>query len=169
MFLNREVFPDLDILVSLEDDPAWEETVRLAAGPDDRLDLRTVPTVASGLPTDISEFDLIFIDDSRTCAERTSTIVNVHERNPSGIVAIHDFEQRSYRRAARLFSHRFVFRSFTPQVGIVWSGADVDRRELSRVRTLIDLNVKIPTSDTLRWQEALSPLMLSSTSGPQDR
>lgn len=168
LFLNKQVYPDLDFLVSLEDDPAWFETVRSAAGHDSRLDLRKVAAVSSGIPADISEFDLIFVDDSRTCAERTSTIVKVHERIPSGIVAIHDFEQRSYRRAARLFAHHFVFGSLTPQVGVVWSDADVDHQELLRLRALISLNVAMTPSDIQGWHQALSCLM-PSTSASEDR
>lgn len=167
LFLNRDIYADLDRLVSLEDDPGWAETVRSAVGHDGRLDLRTVPRVSTGMPEDISEFDLIFVDDSRTCPERTSTIVGVHARNPVGLVAIHDFEQRSYRRAARLFAQQFVFGSLTPQVGVVWSGADVDRRGLTRLRELISANVAIAPSDTHCWQEALAGLT-PSTAGSTD-
>lgn len=167
LFLNRHIYTDLDSLVSLEDDPAWTETVRASAGHDSRLDLRTVAHVSAAIPRDISEFDLIFVDDSRTCTERTATIIAVHERNPRGLVAIHDFEQRSYRRAGRLFANQLVFNSLTPQVGLLWSTADVDRRELMRLRSLISANVPIAPTDTGHWHEALACLQ-PSTAGSAD-
>ncbi|WP_395728572.1 hypothetical protein [Nakamurella sp.] len=151
IFLNRSFFPDLDHLASFEDDPVWAETVGSTAGTDSRLDLRLAPAIASAVPPDVDVFDLIFVDDSRTSAERSRTIREVGYRNPLGVVAVHDFEQRCYRRAAQRFSHRFIFGSLTPQVGLVWSRADVNRRDLAWIRQTIDDNASLAPTDLVGW------------------
>lgn len=158
LYLDRAIFPNLVSLVSLENEPEWGATVLATAGSDSRLDLRLVTAIAPAIPESLDEYDLIFVDDSRTSAERSATIREVIRRRPTGLVAIHDFEQRSYRRAARSFGHRLIFGSFTPQVGVVWSTANVDRSALVRARRLIDSNVSIPHTDTEGWADALAAL-----------
>lgn len=158
LYLDKAIFPNLVSLVSLENDPEWADTVLTTTGSDSRLDLRLVSAIPPAIPDSLDEYDLIFVDDSRSSAERSATIREVVRRRPAGLVAIHDFEQRSYRRAASSLRHRFVFGSFTPQVGVVWSTTNVNRSALVRARRLVDSNASIPVTDTGRWATALAAL-----------
>lgn len=158
LYLNRGVFPDLEMLVSYEDDPEWLDVVMDAVGKDVRLDLRMVEAVRNAIPDDLSRFDLIFVDDSRTTAERSTTIANIAQACPSGLVVIHDFEQRRYRIAARGFTHRFVFSTFTPQVGVCWNDLSLSLKKLREARTLIAGNAKTAVTDVERWSSVLSQL-----------
>jgi len=130
LFLDREVFADLERLVSYEDDPEWERVVRDAVGTDPRLDFRMVEVVRTSVPEDLNQFDLIFIDDSRTPTERSETIRTVRERAPRGVVMIHDYEQRAYRTASKGFDDRVAITTFTPQVGVCWFRGDGQRSTL---------------------------------------
>jgi predicted O-methyltransferase YrrM len=151
MFLNRDVFPDLDILTSYEDDPNWEHVVLDAVGSDTRLEFRMVPEVRLAVPP-TDGYDLVFIDDSRLPSERSTTIRAVKAMRPRGIVAIHDFEQRHYRTAARGFSHRFIFNTLTPQVGVCWFGDAVDPSQLKRAsRTIAGEIGRVSITDQSGW------------------
>jgi predicted O-methyltransferase YrrM len=158
LYLDRRVFPDLEVLVSLEDDFDWGRVVLDAVGEDARLDLRMVSAVREAVPKDLSGFDLIFVDDSRTSAERSATIASVFRASPSGIVVVHDYEQRCYRVAARGFSRRFIFSTFTPQVGVCWNSAGISPERLRQARSLIDRESSLAVTDVESWREILSRL-----------
>lgn len=127
MFLDREIFPDLEMLVSIENDPAWADIVRGATN-DDRLDL----VLIDGLVADyakllfIHQFSLVFFDDSRSGAERCETIRAVGPLMPDGALAvIHDYEEQQYQDASMVFDHQFIFDWLNPCTGVCWNG-DVD-------------------------------------------
>lgn len=152
LFLEIAAFPHLEALRSFEDDPDWERVVRDAAGNDARLTLTLVDAVRTSVPRPLEGFDLIFIDDSRTFSERAQTITAVCEQSPSApLVVIHDFEHREYRRASKPFKHRFVFDSFTPQVGVCWNDAVVDIRALEALRATITANNHLDPTDQAGW------------------
>lgn len=162
LFLDREVFSTLEVLESYEDDHEWAAAVQSAVGQDPRLDLRMVPAVKTSVPEDLASFDLIFIDDSRTPAERSETIRRVEERHPRGLVLIHDYEQRSYRVAARGFDNRRAFRVFTPQVGVCWNDrgdASVSkqmRREVARIGRMLEARRNsADVADVEAWKSLL--------------
>jgi predicted O-methyltransferase YrrM len=157
IFLDREVFPDLESLVSYEDDPEWLPVVQAAVGDDPRLDLRMVNAVRESVPDDISDFDLIFIDDSRSPAERSQTIASVREKHPRAIVAIHDYEQRPYRAAARGFDQRHVVGTFTPQVGVCYNNsANVDEDALFLALRRIESSATLAPHLRDEWLEVLT-------------
>ncbi|WP_344329742.1 hypothetical protein [Aeromicrobium halocynthiae] len=158
-FLDRRVFPALAALTSLEDDADWLSTVAESTGSDPRLDLRLVQKVCTSVPNGLDQFDLIFIDDSRTFAERSQTIRAVLSEKPRGLVAIHDFEHRAYRKAAKGFDHRFTFKAYTPQVAVCWIGDGSLHPKLSALHSKIvrgSQELKLAPSDTDRWAQLLS-------------
>ncbi|MGB4581281.1 MAG: hypothetical protein WBI91_05395 [Coriobacteriia bacterium] len=158
LFLDRAVFPELELLTTLEDDPEWRDVVLDAVGKDERLDFRMVDAVSTSVPSNLDSYDLIFVDDGRTPSERSATIRHVRRMCPRGVVAIHDFEEPAYRTAARGFCHRVVFGAYTPQVGVCWNDEVLDRSRIIEVQTLIERNAQIPTRDVAAWVEVLAPL-----------
>lgn len=121
-FLKRSVFPDLKELQSVENNPGWAETMRVAV----KDDARCVVTVVSGAicdavrTFDLENFDLILVDDSTSAEQRAATIRALSERNPSNPwIVIHDYEVEDYRRASAGFKHRFTFRAYNPHTGLV--------------------------------------------------
>ena len=125
MFLDREIFPDLETLVSIENDPVWRLSVGQACGDDDRLTLvlidEPVATFASKMLID--SFSLVFFDDSRSGAERCETIRAVGPQMPHNAVAvIHDYEEKQYQDASMVFDNQFIFDWLNPATGVCWNG-----------------------------------------------
>lgn len=121
-FLQRAVFPDLKELQSVENDPAWGETMREATGDDPR----STVTVVSGAMSDavrrfdLEAFDLILVDDSTNAEDRAATIralSSLHPLNPW--LVIHDYEVEEYRAASSGFEQRFAFKAYNPHTGLI--------------------------------------------------
>src|ERR1700752_5425053 len=74
-FLNREVFPDLEVLDSFETDPDWAERVRELVKLDKRATMHVVdgPMVEAVGRIDLDVYDLVFVDDSSTSVDRATT------------------------------------------------------------------------------------------------
>lgn len=123
-FLDPVLFPTIECLDSVEDDPDWGETVRRHIGPHQKLRLHQVASVPKWAATaDLSVYDLIFIDDSKSIELREQTIRHVLARvAPETVVVIHDFEMPPYQNAVPADFERMAFSSFHPKTGVVWRG-----------------------------------------------
>jgi len=123
-FLDRKYFPDVERVDAFENDAAWAEKVKTAAGDDPRLVLKTISgAVCEVVDTlDAGTYDLALVDDSVTCAERAATLRRVAAQHPkSTIVVVHDFELPEYRQAGEGFLHRVRIASLNPNVGLLWN------------------------------------------------
>jgi hypothetical protein len=129
-FLNRSAFPRLERLESVENDAAWAEVTN-----DPRWTLKLIDgeisNSVSGL--DLEQFDLILIDDSKTSAQRAATIRAVADQQPQRPwIVIHDYEIDEYRNAAHTFKHRYAFKAYNPQTGIVSNKPLTNAKSLDR-------------------------------------
>lgn len=160
-FLNRLAFPSLIALDSWETEQAWLDKIAASAGSDFRL--RTglvIGEMRSAIENiDLEEYDLIFVDDSTSSEERSRTIREIALRRPTqAVVVIHDFEVQAYREAAKLFRHRFIFRAFTPQTGVVWNGGRGLTKALKRAELVIKHHSKTLEPDHVSdWSKVLAP------------
>lgn len=109
-FLDRNSFPVLERLVTVERDDVWRE--RLAAIKDVRLTLRKEWEDPHG-------YDLIFIDDGQNTAERVRTIEAVAKAKPPGLVVIHDAEIAEYQEAVKELGLELPIVGDT-NTGLVW-------------------------------------------------
>jgi len=150
-FLNASAFPHLERLHSIENDDSWAQTIEEAAGSDLRWRLQLVKGEISEsvAELDLESFDLILIDDSQISEQRAATIRAVAAKEPKHPwIVIHDFEFGEYRRAASAFPHRYRFRAYNPETGVV--GIRVDEwKALDRV---IKSKAKLLEPDaTMQW------------------
>ena len=123
-FLNRAAFSDLERLHSIENDDEWATTMQEAAK-DHRWTLQRVNGDISQSIPELESFDLILIDDSKTSAQRAATIRAVAAKQPRHPwIVIHDFEVDEYRDAASVFKHRYRFRAYNPETGVVGNRVD---------------------------------------------
>jgi len=128
MFLNRDFFPQVTQVLSIEHYQPWADTV-LAACADPRFDILVKPEPFEPyLDTlTLDEFDLIFVDNSDACVNRVATIEYLGERVTRSLVVIHDFHHPPYQAAARNFPNRIVdTRTGMPYTGLVWKGEALD-------------------------------------------
>lgn len=123
--LNKIVFPDLEHLTSVEDDGKWATTVLESINNDSRCNLELVASVADFVrEADLSGFDCVLLDDSKTIPERSATILAISQNKTLRCpVVIHDFEVLSYRRAAASFDSIVECDAWRPVVGIASNGS----------------------------------------------
>jgi len=166
-FLNREAFPSLTHLDSLEDDPRWAEEIAAQFSSDSRLHLKVVDRGMAGAASQAAseEYDLIFIDNAVALPERVATISAVAaEHGRRELVLIHDFEYKEYRQAASPFSHRYAFDAFLPQVGAVWNDNYIRQRTLRKLNRRIRSNAgTLSPADVSSWVAIFRPTYRSPT------
>lgn len=156
LFLNLQYFPLVESVESWDNDEKWAQRVIARSGDDHRLRMHVVGEVAVNVP-DLDDFDVAFIDDSMTYPERARTISAVKARAAgSTMTVLHDFEHRIYRRVSRGFDHRYVFRTFTPQVMVAWQGDRLDRRALRSLDHHLRNAKDIPVTDASAWYAHLT-------------
>ncbi len=109
--LDKECFPEIERLDSIENHADWGEKVRQSAGGDERLNLQVIAgAMADGVKSlDLESYDLIFVDDSLTTGGRSRTIHSLtFVRRP--IVVIHDYDTPVYRLSiTHIFSGALPF------------------------------------------------------------
>lgn len=161
LFLNRDLFPQLEELVSYEDTAEWRDAVLEAVGDDDRFDLRLVDAVNESVPADLERFDLIFVDDSHKLKFRAQTMATVGDRRPRNpIVVVHDFEWRPYRRALmERFEHIANFDTFTPQTGVCWNGDTIDSSRMEALRAGVEALRSTDVIDNVTWARKLAQVV----------
>ena len=135
---NPEFFPTVKHVHTLEDSAEWATKIRSAVSGGDRVTVDHVPSVPDHVATmDLSAYDLIFVDDSISIAERTRTLRSVLNRaRASAVVVVHDYEVRSYRncRQPPWYGHTSsVWRPFT---GVLYRDRRL-RRQLDRLELVI--------------------------------
>ena len=159
-FLNQRVFPNVKRLDSFDHDESWIKKVSVQVGNDPRYYPHFIGgSVSSALfETFIEKFDLVFVDDSTTAAERSETIRKLSARKPANVlIVIHDYEVIEYRAAAADFEHRHTFKAFTPQTGVVWNGHIASTELIKRLETQVKRFARtIEPDDVDGWLKVLS-------------
>lgn len=161
VFLDRQVFPALSQLDSVETDAAWAEAVHKSAEGDPRLSLHVTSQAVSELIPSLTlgDYDLILVDDSATMDQRAASIAIVAATVPSGpYVVIHDYEVEEYRSASDALEHRVLCRRFTPQTVIGWAGGSDRLDQVEALRDAIEQAPGSPDpSDARTWARILAP------------
>lgn len=109
LFLER---PEVTRLVSIEPDAGWRGVVRKKCD-DPRLSLR------HSLDVDPASFDLVFIDNGRSVAERVQTIETVL-RPGHPVTVIHDMDERDYLTAVEKLAANFRVVATDPPTAVAW-------------------------------------------------
>ena len=112
-FLNRDIFPNLEHLVSTESQAHWAEEMSQRIGDDSRWML---------IPDDetdpIADVDLIFVD-SLTGESRVRTLNKILAMNFQGIIVCHDSQEPYYRETFPKFPYRYNFPQHIPNTAIL--------------------------------------------------
>lgn len=137
-FLDRNIFPNLESLQSIENNKQWADRIIQAIGNDTRFSLMmTDGPINKIINRDLmyNNYDLVFIDDSSNVEDRTNTIEAVSKyADILRLVVIHDYEQQSYQAAAKGFMNYFEFNRLIPNTGILWNDeALIDKKELEHL------------------------------------
>ena len=135
LFLDRETYPALRWLDSVEVNDEWRSMVRDRYA-DERL------TLYSGMPSRLLDsYGLIFIDDGQSAEERVRTIARVAQARVIVPVVIHDFENPAYRQAAD-FEWLVEYDGMTPHTAICWNGDALSEAQQEAIDAEIYLNAR---------------------------
>ncbi len=116
MFLDREIFPFLTKLFSVESDPAW---AKLTTDARHRVHILPEPIEPLLDTFDLEQFDLIFVDNSDSADRRVATLKYISSRRPlRARVLAHDWER--YHDAVTGFRFGILDDRQMPQTALVW-------------------------------------------------
>lgn len=118
-FLDRAIFPRLDLLISYEDDRAWVDklTRDLPADPRWRLVPITRGNYGAEAPFQPG-FNLAFVDTGN--ADTRVLLVGHLLRHVAPIVVLHDYDgPQTYRDACAKWPHVYVYHQASPQTAVV--------------------------------------------------
>lgn len=155
-FLNRDLFPDMERLVSFETSMEWKTRVESAASGDFRLEIRISDDIARDIASiDLRDWDVVFIDSGPTWVERHAVIRTLTPRLPQGtLMVVHDIEVDAYRKAASPLHRDYISKGMSPFTGIFTAaGMDSGVRKALRKwnKTLQREASAIPPNDVERW------------------
>jgi hypothetical protein len=107
LFLDRSYYPNLEELVSVENDAEWAETTK-TDDPRHRLMVMPEPIEAFLGIIDLDKFDIVMIDNSSSPERRIDTIKYVSTHPSRSMVVMHDYDYAPYRDAVSGFSFALV-------------------------------------------------------------
>lgn len=143
LFLNSSVFPSVERVLTIENDLDWAREIEGLVGNRPTHELCVVNgAIASEIARfGVEEFDLIFVDDSRTISERVNTLKESARFVSAGaVVVVHDFEAPAYQLAAAGFRNRLLVTGFYPATGILWNDAPLNACQLEMLCTIVRLS-----------------------------
>jgi len=156
-FLDSNLFPELTKLDTFDTDAFWAIQVQEWTKGDPRITLRLTqdPMCKVVQEIDLSEYDLVFIDDSTTIEERAATIKRIAESRSARLAVIHDFEIPEYRRSCSMFRNKYEVRGLNPSTGVAWNSG-IRKEQLTRVNSIICRNSSmVDLSDVKTWAALL--------------
>jgi predicted O-methyltransferase YrrM len=157
-FLNRTVFPQVEHLLSIENDNEWFVRVRDLVCTDSRASLVNVtgPIALSLSDAYIEQADLVMIDDSTDASSRAATIRAVLPRLRSdALMVIHDFEIQAYRDASKCIRSQFMFDVWQPCTGLL-SHTPLPTAQLKRLKAVLTAHRdELPLDNLSEWHRVL--------------
>lgn len=146
-FLNRKVFPALETLVSVEDNPKWYLAAKAAHERDPRFELTDT------LPASFAHhYDLIFVDNSDSHITRANTIHRVAEESSGSLVVIHDAEDHSYVPQIELFEKHVTVQAYSKWTAVAGNNIMLPYSNPSYV-DMIEKNQHLEPTDINGWME----------------
>lgn len=154
LFLDKQIFPDLEFVVSYENDILWYNEIKQKFLNEDRLKLKYCDALMKDIvkDLDISEFDLIFVDDSREAKLRSQTIECISKKiNNKNFLAIHDFEVKAYKEATGTELKKFKFDAIFPNTGLAWRNKEINKNYFSKINKLIKKNSSLGIPEDIQF------------------
>jgi hypothetical protein len=149
--------PSVELVDSYEDDLEWFESMesRLRNNGRAHLHLVSSPIASTIAAIDLNLYDLVIVDDSRTCAERSRTLRSVFSQWSSLKVSmVHDFEIDEYQHAVSCPLERMIFTGYQPCTGVLWRKDYIARARLHELkRTVAAYSQHLDVANAAGWRE----------------
>lgn len=146
-FLNREVFPDLEELISYEDDPKWRY-IAMETYKDVRMHL------VEELPSPTHPYDLIFVDNSQSGVTRAQTIRRVAEEATTSLCVIHDAEDVNYIPEICRFKQTMTIKTYDKWTALATNNLELYLCSIDP-KMIIEQNLHLYPTDVRGWLEVL--------------
>ncbi len=141
LFLDRQIYPELTELTSVEDSFYWSEKMSSFIN-DSRWVLSHKEIPQDG-------FDLVFIDGPQEVERRQQVLSSIGD----GLTAVHDFDDLQYSKKVTSRLHKFIFDFVKP-----WSALLSDKPlpiELDDYNDIMSVNFEVVDANWRRWSELL--------------
>ena len=157
IFSNENIYQDLEDLTVVEDDEEWAEIIREILSENKASTIRVVPEPRDFIAqNDISNYDLIMLDDSKNTTDRRKTIdAALDKASPNAVILIHDFEHRTYRRADFSKHEIFDFNFIKPNIGLLVHKASLKEKKvpIELIFSIYKANIEKSPVDNEVWIE----------------
>lgn len=111
-FLNRDVFPNLESLVTTESQKRWADIMK------SRIEDSRWTLIPDDEADPIADVDIIFVD-SLTGDSRVRTLNKILAMGFQGIVVCHDSQEPYYRETLPKFPYRYNFPQYIPHTAVL--------------------------------------------------
>jgi LmbE family N-acetylglucosaminyl deacetylase len=130
LFLNREVFSEVELLHSLENGSTWKPRLEELAAGDSRLKLSFTDAPLDKLVPGLNfaDYDLVFVDDN----PRSHQAVADH-CVPSNVIIIHDYNEVQYHPDHSPCDHLYESQAMWPSTAIFWNQGWISQKRLENM------------------------------------
>jgi predicted O-methyltransferase YrrM len=135
VFLDRTLFPLVEQLTSFDEDPKWFAVIAQKHASDPRFQASLVPSPMwkTALKFRASDYDLIFVDDSKSGRDRAKTLLALRMARgiaKGPVVVVHDVELPVLRAATWIYPNRTYFGNLCPQTAaLCWKSYPLRRTD----------------------------------------
>ena len=113
LFLNKNIYPDLQELVSVEEDVEWLNKTNKLYSKNEKL------TLLTSTPASLYHYDLIFVDGPQSAIKRAKVIHYVMRELIKPLIVVHDIENRLYKKQINKEYNEYLFNFIkSPMTGI---------------------------------------------------
>lgn len=128
LWLNKDIWTSVRALFVFEHNAAWRSRIDCITF-DSRLSFWSAER-----PCAILNADIIFIDNGDTKKQRLEAIALVVERNPTGLVILHDADEQQYLDAILPhFEHKLICTNEYPYTGLFWNGDRWSEEQIMKI------------------------------------
>lgn len=149
LFLDKTIYPDLEDLRSVEDDPEWRNKVSTMYGTDNRLVM--LPTV----PVSLYGFDLIFLDGPQNEDRRAKTVRYIMKDLLPALIVIHDIENKKYKKEVNKEYKKYEFNFIKSPRTALFSREPIAGHILGRKNLIMKKNFSKIEENWLEWKKIL--------------
>lgn len=149
LFLNREIYPDLKELISVEEDSDWFVKMAKLVGGDNRLEL------TPSIPCSLYHYDMIFVDGPQVAERRARVIRYVMKEVIKPLIVVHDIEVKNYRKQINKDFNNFEFNFVKSPMTGVYSYEILPLIKFKKTNKLMKSKFDEIGHDSKRWKEIL--------------
>lgn len=146
LFLNKNIYPDLKDLVSVEENKEWFIKTNRLFGADEKL------TLLTSTPAALYNYDLIFVDGPQNIEKRIRTIGYVMREVIKPIIVVHDIENKLYKKQVNKDYNEYLFSFIKSPATGVYSREELPTKSFIKYNKLMHQHFDEFQEDAEKWK-----------------